>query len=47
MMAVESANIQLVDECLNSDLNPLMKDAIGMTALDYALHFKDENGQEM
>ena len=47
MMAVESANIQLVAECLNNNLNPFLKDAIGRTALDYAYHFKDEMGQEM
>ena len=29
MMAIESGNIQLVAEALNSNLNPFLKDALG------------------
>ena len=47
MMAVESANIQLVAECLNSNLNPFLKDAIGRTAYDYSQHFRDALGIDM
>ena len=47
MNAVESANIQLVAECLNNNLNPFMKDAIGRTALDYSYHYRDMMGQDM
>ena len=36
MMAVESANFDLVTECLNNNMNPFLRDALNRQALDYA-----------
>ena len=47
MMAIESGNIQLVAEALNSNLNPFLKDALGRQALDYAQAFRDVMGHDM
>ena len=41
MMAVQSGNIHLLAECLNSNMNPFLKDGLGQTALDYAKQFPD------
>ena len=41
MMAVQSGNIHLVAECLNSNMNPFLKDGLDQTALDYAKQFPD------
>ena len=47
MMAIESGNINLVAACLNSNLNPFLKDALERTALDYAAHYRDVMGADM
>ena len=41
MMAVQSGNIHLLAECLNSNMNPFLEDGLGQTALDYAKQFPD------
>ena len=48
MMAVESANFDLVTECLNNNMNPFLKDALNRQALDYAgkQHGQTENPRE-
>ena len=47
MMAVEKGNIELVAECLNSNFNPFLKDALDRTAMDYAACFRNVLGQDM
>ena len=47
MMAIESGNIQLVAQALNSNLNPFLKDALGKRAIDYAQSFRDVMGHDM
>ena len=47
MMAVHSGNIKLVASCLNSNLNPFLKDGLDRTAHDYASTFPDVKGTDM
>ena len=47
MMAIESGNIELVALCLNTNLNPFLRDALGRTAMDYAAPFRDVMGYDM
>ena len=47
MMAVHSGNIKLVAACLNSNLNPFLKDGLERTALDYASSFTDVLGTDV
>ena len=44
MMAVESGQMQVVVACLNSNLNPFMKDALDRNALDYGEHYRNVLG---
>ena len=47
MMAVESGQIQLVAEGLNSNLNPFMRDGLDRAALDYAQKYKGNLGNDL
>ena len=47
MMAIEGGNIQLVAECLNNNLNPFLKDALGRTAFDHTQQYRDVLGEDM
>ena len=47
MMAVNSGNIKLIAECLNTNLNPFLKDGLDQTALDYAQAFTDTLGNDI
>ena len=47
MMAVENGNIELVAECLNSNFNPFLKDALERTVMDYASMYRNVLGQDM
>ena len=47
MMAVESADIQLVAFALNQNLNPFLKDALNRTVREYALHYRNLKGHDM
>ena len=44
MMAVESGKMNVVVACLNSNLNPFLKDALERNAFDYAQHYRDVLG---
>ena len=37
----------MVGHCLNSSFNPFTEDNTGKTCLDYAMPFKDINGQNI
>ena len=47
MMAIESGSIKLVALCLNSNLNPFLRDALDRSAMDYTMHFRDILGHDM
>ena len=34
-------------ECLNSNFNPFLRDALDRSAIDYAMHFRDVLGHDM
>ena len=41
MMAANNGNIYLMQECLNANMNPFLKDGLNQTAYDYVQVFKD------
>ena len=41
MCAIESANLNLVVQCLNGKMQPFLKDVLNRSALDYARHFNN------
>ena len=44
MAAIQSANVFMVNFCLNKNFNPFLEDFTGKTCLDYAKPFKNING---
>ena len=47
MAAIQSANIFMVGQCLNSSFNPFALDFTGRSCLDHATPFEDLNGQNI
>ena len=47
MCAIESGNLNVVVHCLNSQMQPFLKDALDRDALDYARHFSNVQGHDM
>ena len=41
MMAANHGNIYLLQECLNANMNPFLKDGLNQTAYDYVQVFQD------
>ena len=39
MMAANNGNIYLMQECLNANMNPFLKDGLNQTAYDYVQVF--------
>ena len=47
MAAVQSGDIDVVEQCLAIGCNPLSEDLLGQTTLFYARAFRDVNGKNM
>ena len=47
MSAVQSGDIDVVNQCLQAGCNPLAEDLLGQSTLFYARAFRDVNGQNM
>ena len=47
MSAVQSGDIDVVQQCLQAGCNPLAEDLLGQSTLFYARAFRDVNGQNM
>ena len=47
MSAIQSGNVYLVGQCLNSSFDPFSKDFTGRSCVDYAEPFKAVGGQSL
>ena len=47
MSAVQSGDINVVEQCLTADCDPTAQDLLGQSVMFYARAFKDVNGKNM